>query len=507
MKRTLVVVLSLLLTATMLFSAGVSEKGAAKDLTEITVMVYERGNEYPSGDSTVNNRLTRWINSNLEKDGVRVTFIPIVRSGADNTINSMLAANNAPDVIMTYDKERVATYGSQGGLVDLAPYVDRLDPDWLANAKTALLQTQFEGKQYALPRVFEIYGRSHNQYIRKDIVEAMGMALPTTRAELIDVLYAAKKAYPNMIPYAFSGKITDGKYTNFILSYTSRADERINYQYEPTFTNILKPGGKEGLRQLNRFVLDGIIPRDFAVDVDETKYKQSLANGNVVFMLDSDGDEALHAYSTIAGYQMWPVDTLEDADGNHLIPSAQPVSNYSYVPKASEKKIDAIMKYYAWISNRENALNIEYFIFGEGSTLNEKGIPVLKAKDELKAMGFASANDLDMLTRTPFFGKENFLENRKGEFPHVPMEYFEAEFDIRYDKARFYDAYLIGAALPSDQYVPLLQSMIVEMVFKVMNAPEGKFEEVYAEQYKKLLDNNLQQVLDERGAYYDKFVK
>ena len=165
--------MSLLLTATMLFSAGVSEKGAAKDLTEITVMVYERGNEYPGGDSTVNNRLTRWINSNLEKDGVRVTFIPIVRSGADNTINSMLAANNAPDVVMTYDKERVATYGSQGGLIDLAPYVDRLDPDWLAKAETALLQTQFEGKQFALPRIFEIYGRSHNQYIRKDIVEAI----------------------------------------------------------------------------------------------------------------------------------------------------------------------------------------------------------------------------------------------------------------------------------------------------------------------------------------------
>ena len=61
MKRTLVVVLSLLLTATMLFSAGVSEKGAAKDLTEITVMVYERGNEYPSGDSSVYFRLTRWF--------------------------------------------------------------------------------------------------------------------------------------------------------------------------------------------------------------------------------------------------------------------------------------------------------------------------------------------------------------------------------------------------------------------------------------------------------------
>lgn len=241
--------------------------------------------------------------------------------------------------------------------------------------------------------------------------------------------------------------------------------------------------------------------------MDDTKYKQSLANGTALFMLDSDGDEALHAYSTIAGYQMWPVDTLEDADGNHLIPSAQPVSNYAYVPKASEKKIDAIMKYLAWISKRENSLNLQYFIIGEGSTLNDEGIPVLKPKAELKAMGLASGGDLDMLTRTPFFGKKNFLENRKGEFPKVPMEYFEAEFDIRYDKSRYYDAYTIGAALPSDQYVPLLQTLIVEMVFKVMNAPEGKFEEVYAEQYKKLLDNRLQQVLDERGAYYDTFIK
>lgn len=206
MKKTLIVVLSVLLVATTLFGAAVSEKSGPKEITEIKVMVYERGNEYPGGDSTVNNRLTRWMNSNLEKEGVRLVFVPIVRSGADNTVNSMLAAGNAPDVIMTYDKERVATYGSQGGLVDLAPYVNRLDRDWLKNAENALLQTQFEGKQYALPRVFEIYGRSHNQYIRKDLVEAMGMKVPTTRDELIKVLYAAKKAYPNITPYASAAR-------------------------------------------------------------------------------------------------------------------------------------------------------------------------------------------------------------------------------------------------------------------------------------------------------------
>lgn len=511
MKKLFTVLVGLLLCTGMVFAAPATEKQSAgsesKGITEIKVMVYERGTDFPSGNSTSNNENTRWINAQLEKEGVRVVYVPIPRSGADNTVNSMLAAGEAPDVIMTYDKARVATYSKQGGLMDLTPYVSRLDPQWLKKAENALIQCQFEGMQYALPRVFEIYGRSHNQYIRKDLVEALGMQMPTTREELIKFLYAVKKAYPDVVPYGFSGKLTDGKYTNFILSYTSRSDEKANYMFEPTFTNVLKEGGKEGLKQLNRFVLDGIIPRDFAVDVDETRFMQNLANGKTAFLLDGSGDDALYPYSTIAGYQLWPVDTLPNADGQHIIPSAQPVSNYAYVPKTSAKKIDAIMKYFSWISNRENALNVEYHIIGKGSQLNEAGIPITRPSSELKAMGFGSSGDLNMLTRTMFFGKDSFLANRKASYPQVPMAYFEAEYAVRYNKDLYYDGYTIGAALDSDQYVPLMQSLIVEMVFKTMNAPEGKFEEEYAKQYKKLLDNNLQQILDERAAYYDTYIK
>ena len=62
---------------------------------------------------------------------------------------------------------------------------------------------------------------------------------------------------------------------------------------------------------------------------------------------------------------------------------------------------------------------------------------------------------------------------------------------------------LIGSALKTDEYVPLLQTLIVEFVFKCMNAPEGKFDEVYNTEYQILLDNHLQEVLDERAAWYD----
>lgn len=179
-------------------AASSKEEEKPKDIVEISVMVYERGKEFTAGNSTIDNEMIRYINSNLEPLGVHATYVPIPRSGADDKINLMLAGNEAPDIIMTYDLQRVSTYGKQGGLVDLAPYVERLDPEFVKRFSDALVYTQFDGKQYALPRVFESYGKSHMAYLRKDLVEGMNMEMPTDRDELIKVLYAMKEAYPDI---------------------------------------------------------------------------------------------------------------------------------------------------------------------------------------------------------------------------------------------------------------------------------------------------------------------
>ena len=63
----------------------------------------------------------------MEPQGVHVNFVPVPRAGADDQVNLMLTAGTAPDIIRTYDRQRVATYGSQGGLVDLGPYLERMD--------------------------------------------------------------------------------------------------------------------------------------------------------------------------------------------------------------------------------------------------------------------------------------------------------------------------------------------------------------------------------------------
>lgn len=473
------------------------------EMVEINVMVYDRGVEFAPGNSLTDNELTRWVNSQMEPQGVHVNYVPVPRSGADNEVNLMLAAGTAPDVIRTYDAQRVATYALQGGLADLTNYVDKLDPDFVAKNQDAFEACKIDGTQWAFPGVYTFHGKSNETYLRQDLVEAMGMEMPKTRDELIDVLYAMKKNFPDIIPYGFSGKIQCVNYTTWLLSYTSRADERINYMYEPTFTIVLKPGHKEGLRQLNQFVLDGIIDPDFALDTDSTIYNQNVANGKFGFVADNSGDSIV-AYATAEdpNYHMVEVDCIENADGNYDVPSQGAFSHFVYVPKTAEDKLDAIVKYLNFLSIEENAIQVNAGVIGFGADLNDAGFPVSRSKaDRIAAGTTPNPSDSGFMINNFAYEFDNLVPNFLASNPAVPEDVAEGKYASQY--SNYFDACTISSVLPTDEYVPLLQTLIVEFVFKCMSAPEGKFDEVYEQEYQILLDNHLQEVLDARGAWYD----
>lgn len=67
MKRILLIVLSIVCSISLCFAGGSSEQSG--DLTEIRVMVYERGEQFSGGNTTVDNELTRWINEQLAPQG------------------------------------------------------------------------------------------------------------------------------------------------------------------------------------------------------------------------------------------------------------------------------------------------------------------------------------------------------------------------------------------------------------------------------------------------------
>lgn len=503
-KKFAAMLMMVIMIVTTLGATAVAEAGETKEIVEITVMVYDRARDYQNGNTVTENEFTRWINEQLEPQGVHVTYVAVPRSGADDDVNLKLAAGTAPDIIRTYDLARVKSYAQDGGLCDLTEYMDMLDADWLA--KSELSVGNILGGQYALPAVNSYGQRSKETFLRQDLVEAVGMEMPTTKEELVAVLYAIKEAYPDMTPYGFGGKITNGNYEGFITAYTSQANERDNYVYDSTFTIAVKPGAKEGIRQLNQFVLDGIIDANFVQDSDNSKYNEGVANGIYAFIADGSNTCVQDAYATASdpNYHMIEVNCMENADGDYITPSSGSWDHLVYVPKTAEDKLEAVMTYLAFLSNEDNAMQVKLGVEGLGYEVVD-GVVTEYSRDQRLANGTsADPSDNGFLWGTLSYKKPMLLDSLKASRDYVPEDVQESIVNIRY--SGYYDVPTISDPLDADQYSALLNQLIVEFVFTCMCAPEGEFDAVYEEAYQVLLDNHLQDLLDERGAWYDEHI-
>ena len=137
----------------------------------------------------------------LEITGVGVTQPYVEWNGGttyNEQLNLMIAAGEMPDMFNPNGME--TTLIKSGALLDLTPYLEKYAPNlynligeevWgsvRANDPTG------EGKIWYIPSV--IYGRNAPM-IRKDWLDKLGLAMPKTQAELVDVLKAFYEKDPN----------------------------------------------------------------------------------------------------------------------------------------------------------------------------------------------------------------------------------------------------------------------------------------------------------------------
>ena len=83
-------------------ASALGADGKFAEKQHITVEVYDRGND--GGSDPVNNKYTEYIKKGmLDKYNVEVEFVAVPRWTEVEQISNLLAANNAPDVCVTYD--------------------------------------------------------------------------------------------------------------------------------------------------------------------------------------------------------------------------------------------------------------------------------------------------------------------------------------------------------------------------------------------------------------------
>lgn len=268
--------------------------GKFVDTRHISVELYDRSVE--GGTEAGDNAWTQWIQAQmLERYNVEVEFITVSRWDEVNAINNLLAAGTAPDICYTYSYPTIQTYAEMGGVLDLAPILEAnkaLVPsmfDWLGESliytdldpATGILWA-IEGKRNETCRI--------NTFVRKDWLDALGLAEPKTKAEFEAVLVAFRDNADKllgadaskMVPFSMSYDV-GWRAANLIESFMDPdiTDEElyVNGYDDRKYT---ENGTKEAARLLNKWYNDGLIWKDFALSTADDSSEDDMIKAGFV---------------------------------------------------------------------------------------------------------------------------------------------------------------------------------------------------------------------------------
>lgn len=162
--------------------APVEKKGS------ITVMTYDRGN-MPTSEGTLNdNRWTTWIRENAPV--AEIEFVAIAKADAPQTMNSLFASGEAPDLLPNY--ESLLQFNQNGVCMEITDEMLDKMPNYkaLLEKYPMMVKSASVGGKMVYFTKFSNILPNHTVVIRTDWLNAIGKELPTTPEELYDIIYA-----------------------------------------------------------------------------------------------------------------------------------------------------------------------------------------------------------------------------------------------------------------------------------------------------------------------------
>ena len=251
--------------------------GKFAETRQITVEIYDRGND--GGSDPENNMYTEYIKKGmLEEHNVEVTFKKVPRWTEVDDINNLLAAQEAPDICVTYSYPTVLTYAQMGGVIDLSEMIETYKADtpnlWAWLGDTNMLWD----KDPKTGTVWAIEGKRAEQqrivtFVRKDWLDKLGLSTPTTTQEFEDMLIAFRdnadtllgSDASKMVPFSTSYDI-GWRASNLITSFMDPAITDKEY-YINGFDDrmVTQASTKEAVRLLNKWYNAGLMWKDFVL--------------------------------------------------------------------------------------------------------------------------------------------------------------------------------------------------------------------------------------------------
>jgi len=490
----------------------------------VRIVVFDRGTD-GGRTSPTDNQWTRWIQERVREDlGLEVVFVPVSRWQEPTIQATMMAAGNPPDLMMTWTFDNVVTWGEQGGLFDMAPYVDTylsdvkafLGPDEALPGRDFIFRSQNQqtGQLFSVPMRRANTARL-NVFMRQDWLDALGLPVPTTHEEFFNALVAFRDHNPGgvdrVIPWAMSPDVRwqAGKIIESFIDPTLSVRDR--WVYVAADRHLLVPGYVDGVRFVNRMYNAGLIDPDFFMASDDTEMNRLIASG-AVGAFGHNWDQVFRAAEgltanlreLVPGAQWVAVDAFPSpADGLTHNVSYDAAGLHVFIPRAANNPRGA-MKYLNWLARFEN---FNFLQIGEEGVVHDvvDGLPRV---NPLAGDGWIqnSSWNIDL---TPLHNGI-FLENPEdtvrivamGYYPHsvtdVMAAHYTAMINARPEPVIITERPLVAAG----PLAPALQTQAEIILIRAIRAPPGNFDAIWNEGINEWLNAGARSIIEERAANF-----
>ena len=489
MKKLLILSLGLLLSA-VLFAAGTPQGTSAGGITEVTYIFWNRGT-VPTAQGTIDdNWWTRYVDEQLAPMGIKLRYIQIPQAQESQTMSTMLAANNAPDVSKTSSIPLLNTYISGGGVTDITSLVDRFGRNIQSLlGEPVLADIKSEGKIYFLPHLQNgITGTA--TWIRTDWLNAMGLATPSNPDEFHQALRAVKDRDPGrvgapLVPFGMMGQTFSG-WEGIIMPAFITAPLTTDRFLVPY---VMWPEAKEALRYMNMLYSEGLITDEFVVDRDQSIFRQRISRGEMFAFLAAGHYPYHSAYGHLYDRlrEHTPNATLnsistfgKDENGDALTFWGRiPIYQYRWFVPHSSRNAELAVKVFDWMSTPAGymvgGLGLEgedyRMVNGVPEPINQQSylerVPWIEPQYGLAAKPYSRPEDKNLFLLS-------YIKDFNSAYHQQIMR--EAVFltDVKYYPPT------ISAPTPiSDRLTPVVNEFWSNVLIRIITAAPANFDRAY----------------------------
>lgn len=491
------------------------------EYSEITVEIFDRGTDGGKTDAT-NNYYTDWIKAKvLEDENIGVSFVAVSRWEETEQLNNLMAAGTAPDVCLTYSKDLITNYRDLGGLAELSSYTDTLltdlkeflGPD-LALAGRDLINRNMDletGELHSIP-ARRMNTAKFGTFIRKDWLDALGLAVPTTTQEFYDALVAFKEQDPgkvgseNVIPFTMTSDVRWRAATlldSFIDPGMTMKDRWINTVID---RNFLLPGYKEGVRLLNKMYNEGLVDTQFPLyndDVDSDNLIKTGVVGAFIHNWDQpfrDTPGLLRDLKVnVPDAEIISIDPFQNSDGV-AVKEIYDSAGVNYFIPASSKNVEGALRYINWLSKFENRYFLQ--IGDEGSTHTMvDGVPKLMGATDEKIMNSAQNIDYTIMINGLDVGDPSKMAQAIAQSYPVDSQLIVDAYDNAMANA-FATPVNPATLSAAGPYTQLLTDKGETLMAESVTCSVADFDSVWDAGIADWLASGAQEIIDEREAKY-----